>query len=248
MKGLILRMLSEQMISADQSFLGNHGKVAWWPLPDLVQHYCQFDQNFYQDHMFDSLGVVCPESVRKSVAKRRSEFLAGRYCAMQALAEVGYFPKCIGVGKQREPVWPVGVMGAISHTTGLATSVVSSNPACRGIGIDVELTVEPSTMEKIIKHILPLESFSILKQPGLRPEEIFTLIFSVKESFYKSAYPRVRRFFDFSAAKVVEVDLQKQRITFRVTENLCEGLTIGTEVYGYYYQFSDDLWATMVAL
>ena len=106
-------------------------------------------------------------------------------------------------------------MGAISHTTGLATAIVSSDPKVLGLGIDVEITVDPETMDKIGKHILPLEHFALLNQEGLQPNEVFTLIFSVKESFYKAAYPRVQRYFDFGAVNVVSFDQENQRISFR---------------------------------
>ncbi len=230
------------------SFLGNHGPTNWWQRPNLVQHYCNFNQDFYQDSLFRSLGIFCPETVKKSVVKRRSEFLAGRYCSQKALAEINKHPRCIEIGKQREPIWPTGTMGAISHTTGLATAIVSDDPAVLGLGVDVEITVDPDTMDKIGKHILPLEHFALLNQEGLLAHEVFTLIFSVKESFYKAAYTRVQRYFDFSAVKVVHFDQEQQKITFRITENLCEDLTIGQEIDGYYYRYSDDIWATLVCL
>lgn len=239
---------SKQTLNNNMSFLGNHGNAGWWPHTNLAQHFCEFNQELYQDFLFDTFGINCPETVKKSVIKRRSEYLAGRYCAKKALAKIQCFPTDIAIGKQREPVWPTGVIGTISHTTGLATAIVTKDPEVLGLGIDVEVTVDHDTMDKIGKHILPLEHFALLNQEGLKINEVFTLMFSVKESFYKAAYPRVQRYFDFGAVNVLSFDQKQKKITFRLTENLCEGLTIGQEFEGYYYQFSEEIWATMVCL
>lgn len=241
-------MHSEQVLNTGLSFLGNHGQASWWQHLNLTQHFCEFNQEAYQDFLFDSFGINCPDTVKKSVIKRRSEFLAGRYCAQKALARLEQFPTSVEVGKQREPLWPKGIIGAISHTTGLATAIVSDDPNILGLGVDVEITVDPETMNKIGKHILPLEHFTLLNQEGMSPNEVFTLIFSVKESFYKAAYPRVQRYFDFGAVNVVSFDQENQKISFRLTENLCEDLTIGLEISGYFHKYSEDTWATLVCL
>ncbi|MCY7295380.1 4'-phosphopantetheinyl transferase family protein [Alteromonas sp. a30] len=241
-------MNSRQNYISSLPFLINHGQANWWGHPSLSQHFCEFNQEAYQDHLFDMFKVRCPETVKKSVVKRRSEFLAGRYCAQKALEELELDSPIIRIGQHREPIWPQGIMGAISHTTGLATAIVSNDPNVTGLGIDVELTVEPDTMDKIGKHIMPLENLDILHTKALLPQEVFTLIFSVKESFYKAAYPRVQRFFDFKAVNVVEFDVNERRITFKIAEKLCDTLQVGREVNGYYHRFSDDTWATLVCL
>lgn len=241
-------MNSRQNYISSLPFLINHGQANWWGHPSLSQHFCEFNQEAYQDHLFDMFKVWCPETVKKSVVKRRSEFLAGRYCAQKALEDIRHESPKIQVGKHREPIWPNGIMGAISHTTGLATAIVSNDPNVTGLGIDVELTVDPETMDKIGKHIMPLEHFEILHHSELKPQEVFTLIFSVKESFYKAAYPRVQRFFDFNAVNVTAFSFEERKITFKLTENLCDNLQVGREVNGYFHQFSDDTWATLVCL
>lgn len=229
-------------------FLSNHGQVDWWHRPNIIQYYCEFNLEAYQDNLFDALGIFFPDTVKKSVVKRRAEFLAGRYCSIKALAMLGEFPEYIPIGKQREPIWPSNSMGAISHTTACATTVVTKDPDVQGIGIDVENLVNTETVEKIRGHIMPREAATILEQKGLTPEQVFTLIFSVKESFFKAAYPQVGRYFDFDAIEILSFDHEKKEITFRVEENLCPNLQPGLLLNGYYHQFSAEKWATLVII
>lgn len=229
-------------------FLSNHGQVEWWDRPNLIQYYCEFNLDAYQDNLFDSHGVHFPDTVKKSVVKRRAEFLAGRYCSLKALAMVGEFPEFIPVGKQREPIWPETTLGAISHTTACATTVVTKDPEVKGLGIDIENLVNTDTMEKICSHIMPKEAGTILEQEGLTQEEVFTLVFSVKESFFKAAYPQVKRYFDFDAVEILSFDQDKKEITFRVEEDLCPEIQPGLIVKGYYHQFSEEKWATLVTI
>lgn len=236
------------LIPMHEPFLSNHGQVEWWHHPSIVQHFCEFNLDSYRDELFDSLGVYFPDTVKKSVVKRRAEFLAGRYCSLKALGMIGEFPDFIPVGKQREPVWPEGVLGAISHTTACATTVVTNDPDIKGLGIDIENLVNTETMEKICSHIMPLEAGDILEQDGLTQEEAFTLIFSLKESFFKAAYPQVKRYFDFNAVKVLSFDVIRQEIEFEVAEDLCPSIQPGMKVDGYYHKFSPEKWATLVCI
>ena len=56
--------------------------------------------------------------------KRQTEFLAGRWCARQALRvcvpESGDIE--IAIGHNREPLWPAMVVGAITHADGFASA------------------------------------------------------------------------------------------------------------------------------
>ena len=59
--------------------------------------------------------VPLPEEeplIARSVAKRRNEFVTVRYCARQALGELGLPPVPILKGDKGEPCWPDGVVGS----------------------------------------------------------------------------------------------------------------------------------------
>ena len=56
--------------------------------------------------------------IARAVAKRRNEFVTVRYCARQALGELGVPPVPILKGDKGEPCWPDGVVGSLTHCEG----------------------------------------------------------------------------------------------------------------------------------
>ena len=76
--------------------------------------------------------------IAKSVAKRRNEFITVRYCARQALGELGVPPVPILKGDKGEPCWPDGVVGSLTHCTGFRGAAVGRHGAVRSVGIDAE--------------------------------------------------------------------------------------------------------------
>lgn len=73
--------------------------------------------------------VSLPFELTSAVAKRRSEFLAGRLCAAHGLLSIGADPE---VGRADNlPVWPNGISGSISHTDGHAVADISAKPMFR---------------------------------------------------------------------------------------------------------------------
>jgi 4'-phosphopantetheinyl transferase EntD len=70
--------------------------------------------------------------------RRRFFFGLGRAAARDALAELGIAPVAIGSGPGGEPLWPTGIVGAISHTGDLAIAIVGRAADYAGLGVDVE--------------------------------------------------------------------------------------------------------------
>ena len=56
---------------------------------------------------------------------RLAEFRHGRACARLALGRIGAGAHDIPVGASREPIWPTGVVGSISHAGTAAAAVVA---------------------------------------------------------------------------------------------------------------------------
>ncbi|MEI8635195.1 hypothetical protein P4S72_30355 [Vibrio sp. PP-XX7] len=74
-------------------------------------------------------GVTLPDTLHRAVLKRKCEFLAGRLCAKRAMAECGINAETtLGIGEHREPLWPEGVIGSISHCDTQAVAVVTCLP------------------------------------------------------------------------------------------------------------------------
>jgi 4'-phosphopantetheinyl transferase EntD len=63
----------------------------------------------------DALFPVELAFVARAVPQRRAEFATARHCARNALAELEVAPAPILTGANREPVWPHGFVGSITH-------------------------------------------------------------------------------------------------------------------------------------
>ena len=76
-------------------------------------------------------------AVSRAVEKRRAEFAAGRSLARIALTEIGHAP-CAIAQADRAPVWPLGIVGSITHSNDyVAVCVVNqtTHTATSGSGI-----------------------------------------------------------------------------------------------------------------
>jgi len=131
--------------------------------------------------------------VQSAVDKRRLEFSRGRQCARAALRRLGFADGPILTGSQREPLWPAGVVGSITHTDGLCLAAVASQKSYSGVGIDVEpaAPLTPAVAERIATEV---EMNALSAMPPLLAAR---LIFSAKESFYKSQFYLTREFLGF---------------------------------------------------
>lgn len=138
--------------------------------------------------------------IARSVAKRRNEFITVRYCARQALQELGVPPVPILKGEKGEPCWPDGVVGSLTHTEGFRGAAVARHDAVRSIGIDAEPhDVLPNGVLDAIS--LPAERTEISALPAeLHWDRI---LFCAKEATYKAWYPVTQRWLGFEDAHIV---------------------------------------------
>jgi len=86
---------------------------------------------------FSIAGVLSPPSIERAVAKRQSDFLAGRLLAQQALDLLGYSSGPIAIRADRSPDWPPGTKGSLSHTAKWAVCLVSPSEDTT-LGVDIE--------------------------------------------------------------------------------------------------------------
>lgn len=122
------------------------------------------------------------EAVARAVPSRRREFARGRACARDALAALGGPRASIAVGRSREPLWPSGFVGSITHCEGLVAAVAAVRDSVVCIGLDAELA-KPLPAE-IREHVLHPAERSRHSPPTLE-----TVIFSAKESIHKALFP-----------------------------------------------------------
>ena len=149
-------------------------------------------------------------AVERAVDKRRYEYWSARHLARQALAVLGIEAGPLLNAPDRSPIWPPGVIGSISHTTGwCGVAVAHQSAQRRGLGIDAERCGKMSwgVAERVLT---PRE----LARLPAAPHELdwATLLFSAKEAVYKCIYPSVRRFVGFLE---VELELDVSQRTFR---------------------------------
>lgn len=152
-----------------------------------------------------------PERVLPS---RRRDFTLGRHAARQALRRLGIPASPILTGERHEPLWPEGVVGAISHTAGVVTAVVALRSECGGIGIDIE------ERRRYFPELVDLIAFGDERRAiraAVDPVAAAVELFSAKESIYKAFSPRVGRYFGFPAARISWV---AAGIVARLTEPL----------------------------
>jgi 4'-phosphopantetheinyl transferase EntD len=130
------------------------------------------------------------------VDKRRREFAMGRRCARRALERLGIRATPLLAGPLREPLWPDGVIGSITHTAGLCTVVVGRRGRLAGIGIDAEPDGElPADIVTCVCRPDELAAFDALA--FLDAGTAARLAFSAKEAVYKCQYPTARRVLEF---------------------------------------------------
>jgi 4'-phosphopantetheinyl transferase EntD len=139
----------------------------------------------------------------RAVAKRRAEFLAGRFAAQQALKALG-FATTPGRNEDGSPRWPQAVVGSITHGAGRALCAVAHQAELRSLGIDVERLLSPTAKEELMARICGADERTLMaKELPASEQQVVTFAFSAKESLYKCLYPLMGRFMDFSAARVV---------------------------------------------
>jgi 4'-phosphopantetheinyl transferase EntD len=140
--------------------------------------------------------------VARAVASRRREFLTARRCARQALAGLGHPATAILAGPRREPLWPAGVVGSITHCAGYRAAAVVRRTDLAGVGIDAE----PNSRlpEGVAEQVAFAEEREHLA--GLTAAHPVThwdrLLFSAKESVYKAWYPLTGRWLGFEDARL----------------------------------------------
>ena len=152
-------------------------------------------------------GPLFPEEltiVANAVPSRVEEFRLGRAAARKALAQLGVQAGPIGVGQSRAPLWPAGIVGSISHTTGFCGSVVGSTSDYRAIGIDA--CVNERLFDGAIDRIASPDERVWVDASTSAELATDALVFSIKETVFKLWSPLTGVWLGFDEAEVT-VDL-----------------------------------------
>lgn len=194
--------------------------------PALSYVLAQFQLAHYDPGLFAVHAIDCPPNILNSVPKRQAEYFAGRLCAQAVLRDHGHDNYHVATGAQREPVWPPGLIGSITHNEQYSAALVCRQSALLGVGIDIESIVDGEARLAMIEMIVSPQEAAYLRAQAasLSFDCLLTLVFSAKESFFKAAFAQVHQYFDFDAVRVEHIDVERRLIRLRSAYTLCERL------------------------
>lgn len=192
----------------------------------------KFDVKDLQIHDYYRYNIAPPSSFEKMVPKRRSEYLAGRVCAVNAMSEVSHSQHHqVESDKQsRAPRWPEGLVGSISHSSNHAIACVAKKQHYISIGIDVETIFDSKAAKALADQILTNKERSL--NHNMKFNDLTTLAFSAKEAAYKAIYNDAKFVFGFNAMALIS----STPTTFKleVQQNLSPKWKLGSTITGEY--------------
>jgi len=174
----------------------------------LRPHLARFSVDGFDLGAFARAGVGLPPQIEASVRRRQAEFFFGRLAARAALLDQGASVLEVPVGSTREPVWPAGIVGSITHVEGLAGAVVGAKNRHVGLGLDIERVARgqaQAALRSVALDVREMERLRALDVP-LSLDERVTLSFSAKESICKALSGMVQGLLDFDVARVETID------------------------------------------
>ena len=161
--------------------------------------------------------------------KRKLEFSTGRWCAKQALAIEGINNLSILSGKNREPIWPTGIVGSISHCKDECGAVIAKSNNIGAIGFDVENIKElKNDIAKIV--CTKIETKWLAEQNKYPYNVMLLLIFSLKESVYKCIFQHQQLAIEFKDCSIIpSFDLGSANIKFH-QENIHLNISLNFKI------------------
>ena len=216
-----------------------------WPLPEQPSGVVLISGTFDPQRLVPSDWSLCriepPASIQRSVAKRQTEFLAGRLCARQALQQLDrrlYVPP---IGEDRAPIWPADICGSITHSTGWAAAIVAPRTHWRGLGLDAESLLSHERASRLAGEILTADELTRMQRlPEDKLALCVTLTFSIKEALFKALYPIVGKRFYFEDAQVLDWSTDG-RVRLGLLCDLSEEWRHGTVLEGQFCLHDDHL-------
>ena len=179
-------------------------------------------------HLDGGIDVGIPLQLSEAAPKRKAEFAAGRFCALNAISKMTAGIEKISSGKSGEPIWPRGYTGSITHTAKQAAAIIFRCEDAFSVGIDLEEFISLDIVEEIGTMVLtPKEKEVYQALPN--SSQIVTAIFSAKEAIYKAVYPKLQRFVDFQEVECMHIS--DKFMQFRTLGRLCNELGGRSEIW-----------------
>ena len=139
-----------------------------------------------------------------SSVSRKEHYRSGRICAGEVLSKLGTRGQPVLRDPQtREPLWPEGISGAITHSGNWAAAAAGKTSDVSGIGIDLE-DLERQVDSRISRHVcIPEEQKWLQECREDCLEQNLKIIFSAKESIFKAFFPYTRTYLHFHDARIL---------------------------------------------
>ena len=206
--------------------------------PDcVVTECCRVEEKDYELYPEERV------SIQNAVAKRQREFGAGRLCARKAMAILGIKDGPLLKGPGGSPVWPAGIVGAISHSNTWCGSAVASKGDIRGIGLDIE-TIDRVNM-KIAKKVLTSSEIKWVNASDEEAQKRLALLFSAKETIFKCVAPLYGKRLGFFDAVITQVS-EEQSFEVKLNEKISAKVPHCSTLTGRYLIHEGDMFTGMV--
>jgi enterobactin synthetase component D len=179
-------------------------------------------------------GVTLPAELHEATAGRRLQFLAGRFCAMEALRRLDPRrpPSMVGRTERGTPMWPSGVVGSITHTDGFVSAAVARADEARSLGIDSERIVSSEQARRVSTHVSWPSELMLGREAGLDRLQSITLVFSAKEAIFKCLYPLIGAMFYYHDVRIDGIEAATRTFRARLVKTLSSELPAGMLVEG----------------
>jgi 4'-phosphopantetheinyl transferase EntD len=205
-------------------------------IPGAVLVSASYAEAAFSDALFAQLDIPQPATLRRAIARRKAEFLAGRAMTQAAMACLGLPPRPVDTSPNRAPLWPSGLSGSISHARGRCACLLSQDTS-RSFGIDTEAIAEGRSLSAILSQTLSPDEHALLTQGPYPPSINATVAFSAKEALFKALFPQVGHHFGFDAAELTNAPGHSS-LTLALTTDLTETLPQGTR-FDIHHRLSD---------
>ncbi len=196
----------------------------------LPIQWLEYNLDAYHESLFSDFGIKKPAQLSTWIIKRQAQFLAGRISAKKSLPDQ-YKQLAIGIGNHREPLWPKGLVGSISHDNNVSIAASQQTHVCGGVGIDLQSLFDSNECNKSFPHILSTSDHQLFKRglTGFTNEQLITLIFSAKECFFKAIFNQVGDFFDFNVVSIQSINSRLKTISITNDRQLSDNLGKGQD-------------------